>query len=165
MSDHPHEAGRPRVRNPFRDADAAELALYRARPEDPAIFARFARHVLERDPESIWARVALADDAGDPDERLRLLTEACELGWAVWRPFYKGGRKVDWWTDEDTRPWMIALMAYGIEMARGGETAKAAATCQVLLKLDPQDRMGAEAAFTRVGVLAAAPPPGPGRMM
>lgn len=145
--------GRPKVRNPFRDADASELALYRAAPRNRAVFLRFALHVLERDPESIWARVALADAATGP-ERLGLLKEACEVGWALWSPCLRDREPVDWWGDRDTRPLMIALMSYGLELAGAGEADKATAAFKVQLHLDPTDRMAAEAAFARVGIVA-----------
>lgn len=46
---------------------------------------------------------------------------------------------------------MTALVVYGVELARKGDTEKAALACRLLPKLDPRDRMGAEAAFGKAG--------------
>lgn len=158
------EAFRPRARPPGKDADPGELALFRQNPRDPDTVIRFARHVLDRDPHNVLARVMLANHEADPAERLRLLKKACDVGWGLWERYRKAGGKAAWWDDKETRPFMTALVAYGVELARNGDTEKAALAYRLLLKLDPRDRMGAEAAFGEVGVIAI-PDAVPGRLL
>jgi hypothetical protein len=158
------EAFRPQARTPGKDADPGELALFRQNPRDPDTATRFARHVLERDPHNVLARLMLANHVADPAERLKVLKDACDVGWALWERYRKAGGRAAWWEDKDTRPFMTALFAYGTELARAGDREKAALAYQLLLKLDPQDRMGAEATFGELGVIAV-PDAVPGRLM
>lgn len=164
MSDLDAEAFRPRARPPGKDADPGELALFRRNPRDPDTVIRFARHVLDRDPHNVLARLMLASHEANPAERQRVLKEACDVGWGLWERYRKADGRAAWWDDKETRPFMTALVTYGVEFARNGDTEKAALAYRLLLKLDPRDRMGAEAAVGQAGVVVI-PDAVPGRLM
>lgn len=125
---------------------------------------RFAQHVPERDPQNLLARMMVANHTEDAAERRRILKEACTIGWGLWGDYRLAGGRIAWWDEKDTQPFMMATLAYGTELARAGDRDRAALAYRLLLKLDPQDRMGAEAVFAELGVVSA-PVGGPGRTM
>ena len=77
---------RPGCMNSDRPSGSAEkVALYRD-PGSQAAQARFARHLVERDPENVWALMILAGEARIAVERMALLSRRCASGCAGGRP-------------------------------------------------------------------------------
>lgn len=72
----------------------------------------------------------------------------------LWESYRKAGGRAAWRDAKETRPVMTASVAYGVELARHGDTEKTALTYRLLLEVDPRARMGAEAAFGQTWVIA-----------
>lgn len=138
-----------------RRPDPAELALFRARPGDHAATIRLALHVQGCDPTNIWAPMALAEHASCPEERLAMLQSAVQAGLRRWVP-ERQIRKVGWWDEPETRPFLIAIYAFGHQSAVMGFRDDAANCVKQLLKMDKEDRMRAEQLAASMGLIPAA---------
>lgn len=126
--------------------------------------AQLARFVLAYDRENIDALVTASKYAGSMSESLAILREALRIGVRLW-----GGpksRKSSWWWDPGTRPFMAAILAYGEALAAADQVEDAARCFEHLLKMQPEDGIGARSALdalktaypTRVGAPDAGAP-------
>lgn len=136
--------------------DPAELNRFRARSGDPAATIRFALHLQVRDPTNIWAPMTLAEHASSPEERLAMLQGAIKAGLRRWMP-ERQVRTVGWWDELETRPFLMAIYAFGHQSAVMGFRDDAAKCVKQLLKMDKKDRVGAERLAATMGLIPAAP--------
>ena len=134
--------------------DPEEVAAYMTSGQ-PLVAVRFAHHVRERDPTEIWAPLTLAEHAGSPEERVEMLWEAVRTGTRRWSPEWRQ-RQVDWFGEPETRPFLMVLYALAQQSAVMVRAADAAWSVKTLLRLDPQDRMGAEAILADTGIIPEA---------
>lgn len=151
--DPPLTAGaRPTWMNPDRPFDDEAHAAFALDPEDPARQSEFARHLLERDPENVWAMTVLATNAESLTERLAMLREALRVGVRLWRPELSGRAPApDWGADPDSRTFLAAIVAYAVSLADAGHRTEAMDTLILVLELDPLDRIGAAETMRRRG--------------
>ena len=129
-----------------------EIARFRARPDCPGAITRFALHVQQRDPTSIWAPMTLAAHSGLPDERLYYLQQAVRCGERLWNPILQE-REVRWWDERETRLFMAVIYALGHQSAVRGFVDTATECVRRLLTMDPKDRLGAEAMARETGII------------
>lgn len=135
-----------------------ELEALREDPEDPGRQSAFARRLLERDPENLWAMAILARDAATDFEEVVLLREAVRVGLKLWAPALEGRRsEPDWAVDRDARIFTGIVRAYGLALAASGHATEAGECLAFLLRLDPEDSQQAVSSFELVGVVAPAP--------
>lgn len=127
----------------------------KADPDDAAALTELAHFVLERSPENIWARCTLANYAESEVVHDALLRDAIRIGMQLWAPEIHGDAAVMWGHDTDTRPFLGAVMAYGVRLAAVGDRDGARNCLGFLLRLAPDDPMEAVAAFQEVGVVVA----------
>jgi hypothetical protein len=135
------------------NVNPVELALFRTTPSAPAAKIRFAKHVLERNPDSIWPRLMLSHYAPTVAESSSWLIMACQVGERLWQPWLDGEQSIEWWTDERTKPFMLAVAAYGVLLAKHGSAPESAQCLRLLLELDSADGMGAVRQFTEAGLV------------
>ena len=155
---------RPGWMNRDRPFDDAALARFDRNPESPAARARFARHLVQRDPENVWALMILAGDARSAVERMALLREAVRVGLRGWAPHLSGRLPApDWGSDPDAAPFMAGVLAYGVCLMKDGHRDEAAECLRFLTRLDPADSIGAVEVMAAVGVVGPGASPGPGR--
>lgn len=140
------------------EPDPAELALFRADPDNPAAYLRFARHTLELDPDCTRARLVEAYTIRDGAARLRYVEETCVRGWRRLSPIPAARRALEWWTDARTRPLLLGFARWATELAQAGNMEKATDILKLAVKLDPWDRAGVTRALKRMGVVGEAPP-------
>ncbi len=141
--------------NPAREVDGRELDALCAAPDDREVQAAFARHVLEGDPENAWALMVLAESAQTLVERTVLLREAVRVSARLWAPVLDGRRAApDWNSDRGARLLLGCIVAYGVVLAEGGHSEEAKQCLRFLLRLDPDDAIGAVAAMAEAGVVA-----------
>lgn len=134
-------------------ASPDELKRYLLRPNDHAALMRFAGHVHGRDSTNAWASTVLAEHASEPEERLYYLLAAIAAGRKHWDAVAQVG-EVAWWDDVETQPLMEALHSCAGIYAELGMSADAATCIKELLEMDPDDRIGAEALATDVGLIS-----------
>ena len=138
----------------FEDAELE--ALCRA-PDQGAAQARFARHLVERDPENVWALMVLAERAETLVERTVLLREAVRVSRRLWGPVLDGREPIpDWSADRGARLLLGAALTYGLVLAEAGHPDEAKTCLAFVLRLDPDDSVGAVEAMTSVGIIARA---------
>lgn len=134
-----------------------ELEALREDPDDPDRQTEFARRLLERDPENLWAMAILARDAATDFEEIVLLREAVRVGLKLWAPALEARRpEPDWVRDKDARLFTGLVRAYGLALSGAGHRSEAAQCLAFLLRLDPEDSQDAICAFEVVGVVANA---------
>ena len=147
------DGARPSLTNPARPYAEEAFQAFDRSSGDAASRIHFARHVLERDPENLWAMSTVAAGAATEVEGMALLREAVRVGLRLWAPALRGSQPApDWGRDEDTIPFLGCVLAYGLalhEMAHHGEAAQC---LRFLLKLDPLDSLGAERIMASAGV-------------
>ncbi len=152
---------RPGWINPGRMFSDGELKDLQASPDSPNHQSEFARRLLERDPENLWAMAVLARNAATGFEELVLLREAARVGSKLWAPHLEGRLPApDWVRDRAPRLFTGIVRAYGLALMGAGHGTEAAECLAFLLRLDPNDHQDAVRAFQGVGVVA---PPSPGR--
>ena len=140
--------------NPDRPFDDEEIDRLGADPDDGGRQERFARHVLDRDPENIWAIMVLAERAETMVERIVLVREAVRVGLRLWGPSLAGrAPEPDWTDDRVARLFTGAVLAYGVALMEAGHRAEAAGCLAFLLEVDPGDAIGAVEAFSEVGLV------------
>ena len=151
---------RPGWVNTDRPIDDAEFQELDGDPDNPEVQARFARHLLEHDPENIWAMITLSENAQSEVERIVILREAVRVGLRLWSDQIAGRLPApDWGQDRETMPFTGAVLGYGLALMETGHRDEAAACLRFLLRLDPADNVGAVEALSGAGlvVLAATP--------
>ena len=78
------------------------------------------------------------------------------------RCLYTGGvlrgrhRRVAWWDEPDTRPFLLSIYALGHQSAVMAHRDEAVNCVRQLLKMDPSDRLGAEEMARTVDLLPVA---------
>jgi hypothetical protein len=145
---------RPTRVNPSRRYDNAEFKAFCRNSDSPGAQLRFARHLLGRDPENIWAMMILARHTETITEYMALLREAVRVGLRLWSPQLAGRIAAPCWgTDRDAAPFLGAVLAYGMALMEEGSRDEAAQCLRFLLRLDPEDHLGAVACMTDVGLV------------
>lgn len=139
------------IANPLADPD--EVSRFRAHPGCAGAATRFAIHLQRRDPTDVWAPMTLAENADGPEERLFMLQQAVQAGLRRWQP-ERETRKVAWWDEQETRPFLAAVYALGHQSAVMGFRDDAVSCIKQLLTMDPADRIGAEAMARETGLIA-----------
>jgi tetratricopeptide (TPR) repeat protein len=134
-------------------ASPDELQRYLSRPDDHAALMRFAGHVHGRDSTNVWAPTVLAEHASEPEERLYYLLAAIEAGRKHWDAVAQVG-EVAWWDNVETQSLMEALHSCARIYAELGMSDDAVICIKELLEMDPDDRIGAEALATEVGLIS-----------
>ncbi|MFC0406984.1 hypothetical protein [Roseomonas elaeocarpi] len=131
-------------RNPLSGLDPVQRAALRSDRRDPEVRGRFARHLLETNPDSILGRMILAELAPTPAETEALLRDAVRIGQRLWGPELTDEVPVRWFDDPETRVFMAAVSAYGRTLNRRGLEREARECADFLLALDPADRLNVE---------------------
>ncbi len=151
--------------------DPGELARARralGRPETARTRnakVRFACHLLERAPNSMFARLMLAQVNESREGRLHLLGEAVRIGLRRWKPELDGRQPEPGWTgDGPPRLFAACVMAYGSVLAQSGRADASAACLAMMARLDPEDELGAMRTAEREGWAGETSPadPAPG---
>lgn len=127
--------------SPLDPISKTERELFSGARQDAAVRCRFARHLLDRNPDSLTGRIILASHAESAVETEALLRDAVRIGLQLWQRELDGELEVRWFDDPATRPFMAAVSAYGSTLARRGLHGAAAECADFLLVLDPGDRM------------------------
>lgn len=111
--------------------------------DSPASRASFARQAVEQDPNALDAYVALSTVAETSIERLAILREAVRRGDRIWGEAAKRPEADFFWYDHDTRPWMRAMNILALALWESDERPDAVALLDKLLRLQPNDSLGA----------------------
>jgi hypothetical protein len=144
----------PTFVSPERRLDEHELEAFDSDPNNRKAQLYFARHLLERDPENIWAMMVVARHSETGVEYLALLREAVRVGLRLWAPeLTQNAPKRDWGSDRDAAPFLAAVITYGMALMEEGHRDEAAQCLRFLLRLDPEDRIGAVASMEEVGLV------------
>jgi hypothetical protein len=107
--------------------------------------------VFDRQP--VWPRLMLSHYAPTVAESSSWLIMACQVGERLRQPWLDGEQSIEWWTDERTKPFMLAVATYGVLLANHGSATGSAQCLRLLLELDPNDAMGAVAQFTEASLV------------
>jgi hypothetical protein len=103
----------------------------------------------------ILSPMSLAECAATPEERRHHLRDAVQAGIHRWAP-ERRKRPVAWWDELETRPFLMAVYALGHQSATMGLRNEAVSCVRLLVKLDPNDRMGVEEMAKTVGLMPKA---------
>lgn len=123
--------------------------------EDHARGVELARAALRHDPGCIEALVYLADLAESPEAAVGLLRKAVAAGAFLWDPVAALPGGLSWWWTAATRPYMRAISGLGDAYRDAGDTASAMACYERLVRMDPDDHLGARDAMVRLSACTA----------
>ena len=102
--------------------------------------------------QDILRPMTLAEHAATATERRHHLRDAVQAGIHKWGPETRR-RRVAWWDEPDTRPFLLSIYALGHQAATMGHRDEAVNCIRQLLKLDPRDRLGTEELARTVGLV------------
>ncbi len=135
-----------------RRVDGAELARFRDDPSDAAVALRFARHVLSRYPEDVWALSELAQHAREDADFEQQIRRAIKLGLIAIQARMTEGSIVFVRQDTAAEATLMAMLLYGSFLARRGRESEAQKVLETMLDLDESDTVGAVAVLENRGV-------------
>lgn len=137
-------------------ADPGELRRFRKNPRNLRTQLRFGRHLLDRVPASMVARLLLGHASDDLADRLEYLAEGVEIGMERWSRELRRPRETDWVGQLPHNLFVVLTSAYADQLGASGRHEEAAELLKFLLQLDPDDRIGAVACAQTRGVAAGA---------
>lgn len=128
-------------------------------PETAKAQVDFAHGILELQPHSLPAMDILARHAGSEFEHAAIVREAVRIGQRLWAPHLTGeADEPEWGTNPETRPFLAFVVAYAEILVAEGNQDEASQCLGLLLKLDPNDSIGAINALEKAGLVQPAVP-------
>jgi len=134
--------GQPLAAPPATPLEEAQELVYQALETTGPRRGQLARRALERSPGCADAYVLLAEDAGDPQEALRLYEHGVRAGErALGRDAFQDDVG-HFWGILETRPYMRARQGLAAALWHLGEREAALGHLRDLLRLNPGDNQG-----------------------
>jgi tetratricopeptide (TPR) repeat protein len=135
-------SGQPLATPPATPLEEAQALVYQALETTGPRRGQLARRALERSPDCADAYVLLAEDAGDPQEALRLYEHGVRAGErALGRDAFQDDVG-HFWGILETRPYMRARQGLAAALWHLGEREAALGHLRDLLRLNPGDNQG-----------------------
>lgn len=118
----------------------------------------YARDVLDRMPENIWAMMIIVLQAQTKAEGRALTREMVRIGLKQWEPALSGREPAPaWGTELSCHPFMTAIIWHAEDLLEEGLRDEATQCLAFILKLDPEDRHGVVESMAEGGLIITQP--------